>query len=520
MSDTRDVARAAANGVQSHLVYQVSARVLSFLIKALVVRALKPAHFAFVEIRLYLFVGLTLLPTISGFRPVALRVPSDRACAALCYVCSLLTVALALVFGTAMMYVQPEHWRASLVVTASLIARAFAEPPLIFARRRQRYSQSSRARAVATVISAFSQTLAISMLTSSKYASTAGALGHLTYSLTLAITMFFACGPQRVPLLSPSAFRAALSYDHLVMAFVSTAEGAIKYLLENGEGIILDLTCPALAKAAYKLVANLGSVMARFFSEALEEQSFNVFHRLAPAFRKKGNENDAHTRNACLDTLFIAHKSALIVSFLFATVGPCYSYPLLRFLYGQKYADHTRAPYLLNLYFVYLVFMAANGVTEAFVSASATTSELKSRTKFSTCLSVMYMIAMWYAATAYEAAGIIVVNCANMAIRTCYSTWFFSKLTSRSPFTFLNSRPSVAVLSMLLVARHISQLSEARFFGPAEARIPVDNVYDLMTRLLQHSLSGFLAVGLFVISVLVFEPKFISMIRSFRSHQD
>ncbi|PXF44481.1 Oligosaccharide translocation protein rft1 [Gracilariopsis chorda] len=520
MPSSTDVALAAAKGVRSHLVYQVSARILSFLIKALVVRALKPADFAFGEIRLYLFVGLTLLPTINGFRPVALRIASDAHCAALCYFCSFLTVILAALLGTAMLYVQPEQWRATLVVTASLVVRAFAEPPLIFARRRQRYDQSSRARAIATVISGFSQTVAISLVTDAKYAPVAGALGHLSYSTCLAITMFLACGPQRIPFLSPSAFLSALRYDDLAMAFVSTGEGAIKYLLENGEGFVLDFSCADAVKAAYKLASNLGSVMARFFSEALEEQSFNVFHRLTPAFRDKHTDENREKRSACLDTLFVAHKSALLFSVLFALVGPAYSYPLLRLLYGNKWADQTHAPYLLDKYFIYLVFMAANGVSEAFVSASASTEELKSRTKFTTTLSILYITALWYAANAYQAAGIVAVNCANMMLRTCYSAWFFGRLTLKSPLTFLNSLPNVGVLVMLCVARYISKRSEIHFFGDSVNRIPIDGLYELMTKLIMHAFSGVLAVGLFVLGLLIFEQRFISKVRSFRSHQD
>lgn len=520
MAAASETVRSAAAGVSAHLIYQVSARLLSFLVKAVVVRALKPAQFAFVEIRLYLIVALALLPAIHGFRPVALRIVSDNHAAALCYACIIVTIFLSLTLGLIMIFIDRTNSLALLIVTASLVVRSFAETPLIFTRRRQRYVEGSRARAISTLFSGISQTLTVSLITDSSMAAPASSISHLAYSSCLAVSMFFAAGPQRVPVLSTARVFQYLRRQDLVMAAVATGEGLIKFFLENGEGIILDFVCSAPLKGAYRLASNIGSVLARFFSEALEEQSFNVFSRLSPAFRKTGSEQDNETKSTCVDTLFMALKAALIASALFALIGPAYSYALLRILYGSKWADDTEAPRFLDFYFVYLVFMAANGVSEAFVSASASTKELKDRSKFSMTLSLVYMASLYYAANTFHILGIVFVNCLNMAFRTCYSVWFFRRFTGQSLLTLTKAIPHFGVILTLFVARQISRSSEAYFIGSFGARIPLQGQFEVLGSVACHAMSGVVALMLFALSMLIFERRFISQIKSLRPHQD
>lgn len=515
--------RAAAAGVSAHILWQVTARLASFAIKAVVVRALGPAQFAFVEIRLGLLVSLALLPAIGAFRKVCLRSPNDSAAAALAYVCVFVTLSVSSLLGGMALYRDHENYASWMVVTASLLVRAFAEPPLVFARRRERYGESSRARAMATVMSGFGQTLAVSMVADEKLAKPASAMGHLFYSCFLGAGMYYASGPGRVPLLSFSQFSSVLLKADLAMVGVALGQATLKFLLENGEGIVLDLTCSAPVKGAYKLAGNFASIIARFFSEALEEQSFNVFHRLAPAFRQsvRGEEERGEDmRQTCISTLTMAVKAAITVSILIALVGPAYSYAVLRLLYGEQWADRTPAPILLNQYFVYLVFMAGNGVSEAFVSAAASTSELKLQTQFTTVLSTVYIVALFYAARTHEATGIIVVNCINMFARTCYSTWFYTKLTGRSVTTLMAVLPHPGVIAVLLFARQMSFTSEQFFLYSNLKQWAFPERFDLLGRVALHGISGVVSLVLFAASLWIFERKFLKQVVSLRSHQD
>lgn len=549
-----DTLRSAASGLSAHLVYQVSARLFSFLIKAIVVRALKSAQYAFVEIRVVLLVSLALLPATTGFRSVSLRLDSENRALALITFNAILTIFLSLVLGLVAISIDPSNAAALALVTASVFIRAFAEIPVVFARRYQLYSQSSRARAVSIVVSGVTQTIAISLITNQSHAAPASTMGHIAYVITLGLSMQYAlqsAGHRRPPI-SLGHLTRHLYRDDLVMATIATGEGFIKFLLENGEAIILDACCAPDVKGAYKFAANLGSVFARFFSEALEEQAFNVFSRLSPAFRSNTSLNNVNSstretcsdtttgseiplpssrshhsrtdlhamRDACEDMLVLGLKAAISVSLLFAIVGPPYAYAIVRLLYGQDWAD-TSAPKILSFYLLYLAFMAANGVSEAFVTASASTEELKARTKFATILSIAYLASLYYAASIHGVSGIIVVNCFNMALRTSYSAWFFHVFTRRPPYILLGALPNPVVFVVLVVCRFFSNLSEDYFLGPHGSRITISSRTELLRIMGGHSISGFIAVLLFAISMVVLEKKsFRKPLETLHTHND
>lgn len=521
--------RSATAGLSAQLIHQVAARIISFLVKSIAIRALRPAHFAYVEIRLTLIVNLALLPALHGFRPVALRAPTENRAAALTLFNGILSCFLGIALGFVCVLLDPENTFPLIVATLAVIVRTFAELPVIFTRRRQRYSQASQARAACVVISSFIQTIAVSLVPHQSLAPGASSLSHLAYTIALAVTMRMALGSESVPPVSLSLMRRDLRREDLLMSAVTTVDGLIKFFLENGEGIILDVCCAPVVKGAYKLASNFGSVLARFFSEALEEQSFNVFSRLAPAFRPDANAKDAQLsnntqaksmRNTCIDTLVLGLKAALSFSLLFSVIGPCFSYAALRLIYGSTWADDTEACTLLSRYFLYLLFMAANGVSEAFVSASASTSELKRRTKFSTYLSIVYMTSMYFAAIRFGPLGIIAMNSLNMTARTIYSAWFFGYLTGLPVSKLLEACPSLGLVLSLFAARILARTSEFHFFGPPGHRFPIEGGRELVIKVCKHGLSGVVSLIIFGVAFVVFERGFIKKVRSLHAHKD
>lgn len=515
-----DTLRSAAAGLSAYFVYQVSARLLSFIIKAIVIRALKPAQFAFTEIRVVLLVNLALLPAIHGFRPVTLRLQSDDRASALAFFNSLFTFTLGIVLGFFAIALDRENALSLAIVISSVLIRAFVELPVVFLRRRQLYFATSRARAASIVVSGVTQALAVSLVTKQVYASPASMTSHVTYVIALGTSMMYSLGTSAFPNLSFSHLKRHLHREDLLMATIATGEGFIKFLLENGEAIILDITCASHIKGAYKIAANLGSVFARFFSEALEEQALNVFSRLSGAFRGKADANTLEMRKSCVETLILGLKSAITVSLLFTIVGPPFSYAIIRLLYGTEWADGTPAPQILATYLVYVLFMAGNGVSEAFVTSSASTAELKSRSKFTLSLSIAYIACLYEVARRYGAEGVVVVNCVNMAIRTLYSSWFFTKLTGHHYTDLFNALPRIGVVTTLFAARLLASWSEHRLLGPASARIFFTSQTDMLIRIGGHGLCGVLTLVLFVFSMLLFEKDFINRIKSLRAHKD
>jgi oligosaccharide translocation protein RFT1 len=107
--------------------------------------------------------------------------------------------------------------------------------------------------------------------------------------------------------------------------------------------------------------------------------------------------------------------------------GPAYSFVFLDLLYGSRWSNaDTGAPAMLSFYCVYILFMALNGVSEAFVSATISTRQLRHYNLWLVACSAAY-VAACAALLRFGTAGLIAANCANMALRIAYSAWFIRR---------------------------------------------------------------------------------------------
>lgn len=528
-SRASETVRAAAVGFSAHVGWQFVSRVASFVLRAVVVRALGPERVADTELNVALVVSLLVLP-ISGFRKVSLRAPTDAHAVALCACCVAVTATVAVSASALLATFKPLYSSALAIVASSLIVRALAEPSVIFTVRRERYSENSRARAAAILVSGAVGAVSVRMASAAN-AAPATAMGHLAYSSAMLVAFISARGPAGLPIRSPKRMLNDLDVSELVMAAATTGQCFLKYVLSNGESFVLALTCKKDVQGAYILAGNVASIVARFFNDGLEDQCFNVFHRLAPAFRPREGKNaygdrfngtresisDEDRRDAqrtCVATMHLALKATLLVAVLFASIGPAYAYSCVRLLYDVEWSEGSPAARLLSQYFLYLMFMAANGVTEAFFHAAAVAADSRQHWIFSAVLSVSYLLLLRVTAVWYQAGGIIAVNCTNMAMRTVYSIVFYCKLTKQSGTVLIRqSTPNIGVLVALAIARRISMASEVHFVG-TNAGLKMRDVQfsgrlDVLRRVVLHSASGVFALVTFALSVVVFERQFL-----------
>jgi Rft protein len=504
--------RLAAAGVGSQIAWQVWSRGLAFAVKSVAIRAVGPAHFAFTEIRLGLLT-VAASPVALATRSVALRVPRDDTAAALVLCSTIVTAVLAGLLGTGFAFADPAHAGPILLTALQAALNGMTERGRVFAARRERYSDASRARALARVVGGIVTSASVFLLPSSMVGLYAVVVGNVAHAMTMKLAFDRAVGDAPIPRVAPWTVHRFVETDNVKMTAIEIWQRMFKTVLTNGESVILDLTCVDPIKGAYQLAANVASMLARFFSEALEEQSFSLFSRLSSAFNTnvaKSSETidnprfdeAAEMRAQCIQFLHMSLKLALLVSLLVAVVGPCFSYAFLRLLYGVEWADKTPAPQLLGLYFVYLVFMAANGVTEALFSATASTRRLQQQSVFSVVLSFFYMIALFLAGRSYSAQGIIAVNCANMAARTLYSVLYYTELTQGPASALISgAAPSAYVVSALVVGRVLCGLSERYFFRSA---LPKDTLSATLV-ICQHGVSGAASVALFLYTVYAYE---------------
>lgn len=546
---SQDILTSAARGLSSHVGWQLVSRCASFVIKAVAIRAMGPSHFAFSEIRLGVL-NAAALPVALGIRKIALRAPNEIVSRYLVVVGSHATAAVAAVLGLVYSYNDMENAGSIILTAISSSVEGYAEHGLVFYTRREGYAQVARGRAVATICGSIATTISICILPVGLRGSHASAIGRLVYSMVLKLMMDRAMTNDQPPMCVRDA-RVHLKRNDLEMAGIASCQTTFKFFLENGEAMILDMVCKDPIKGAYKLAANIGSLLARIFNEALEEQSFNTFSRIICSHartssnvvqnttREGSSDNDIVERNVldggdslsrklawsadgaaandrcvereCVHVLVVGLKCSLLVSLLIAFVGPSFSYAFIRLMYGAGWADDTPTAALLGTYFIYLIFMAANGVTEALVAASASATTLRRQSMFSVLLSCLYMMLLLFAGRSFSARGIMAANCANMAARIVYSCAYICSFGDISWGQYFAALPRVQVVISLCVGRWLCRLSES--FWCMDGRKPVSG-RSLLVNVAGHSVSGVISVILFATAVTVFEKELISFVRS------
>ena len=66
----------------------------------------------------------------------------------------------------------------------------------------------------------------------------------------------------------------------------------------------------------------------------------------------------------------IQFLSCALTGLMATAFGPSYAYLMLRLLYGRRWSD-TEAPAALGWYCPYIALLAVNGITEAYLHATA-----------------------------------------------------------------------------------------------------------------------------------------------------
>ncbi|WVQ98672.1 hypothetical protein IAU59_005803 [Kwoniella sp. CBS 9459] len=163
----------------------------------------------------------------------------------------------------------------------------------------------------------------------------------------------------------------------LSLAIANTGQSFVKHLLTEADRIAVARISPLDDQGGYAVAMNYGSLIARIVFQPLEESLLLHY-----------SSNLASPSTLPLYTITIRlslYLTLLIRSF----VPPLYPaiYPLL--LPGQYHK--TTAPDILKLYLTtYLPLMSLNGVSEAFVTASADPGEVKTQARWMIASSAVF----------------------------------------------------------------------------------------------------------------------------------
>ena len=203
----------------------------------------------------------------------------------------------------------------------------------------------------------------------------------------------------------------------LQISFSFIGQMVLKHLLTVGDQIMMIwFGVSHLQKGSYRLVNDLGSLVARIVFQPIEETLRTYFGQSLGSGQPK-----KEVRKESQKLLQIACRLNVVLAIYFVFFATNYTDLLLYLLYSKRDAGTST---ILGIYCLYVPVMGINGVTEAFVQAVGDANMLK--------LQGFYMFACWIAFTFISASlvtfgfglsGLIIANIVNLGMRILFSIW-------------------------------------------------------------------------------------------------
>ncbi|KAI4243446.1 MAG: hypothetical protein L6R40_003448 [Gallowayella cf. fulva] len=341
----------------------------------------------------------------------------------------------------------PAIQRSLNLYCLATILELFTEPCFAVAQQQMLYGVRASAEALATFTRCLLTcgTVVWSSQTNNAQGPLPFAVGQITYAVLLNLVyhsrlhLFSADKSYSIlvkpiiPSSQPLLFNR-FSLSRLSLAFTIYAQSIFKHLLTTGDSLLIAAFTSLQSQGAYTLAANYGGLVARTLLQPIEESSRSLFGHLLHqndlvvesdnAKPTSGSESREQVKQAAayLQNLL---RCYLIVSTLAVAIGPAFSPLLLRVVAGSRWSD-SEAPSVLAVYCYYIPLLAANGILEAFVSACATTAELRVQSVWMIAFSAAYVGTGFLVLEVWDqgAQGLVLANAVNMMCRITWS-WHF-----------------------------------------------------------------------------------------------
>jgi oligosaccharide translocation protein RFT1 len=454
---------ASAQGASFLILLQLSSRMLTFLINQILLRYLSPELLG-LSTQLELYSITVLYFSRESVRVAVQRLPNrTQSIVNLAYLSIAIGVPLSFVLAKLYLGVGvgkvPFFAEALGVYAVGAVVELCVEPAFVAAQQKLLFKVRATSEAVATLTRCF--VTCGCAIWAAREGRDLGvlpfALGQLAYAsilLKLYILQMWSISSRENFSLLPKkltsgydqfeAFQNSFEtdktpnrpQDNYLLGLFSTAltklslslflQNSLKYILTQGDSILIASLTSLRSQGSYALASNYGGLIARMLFQPIEESSRNMFAKvcaLVPSTNKPEKSGIGEAKSLLQNIL----RFYGIVGCVAWVLGPTLAPMLLRLVAGEKWAA-GEASDVLATYCYYIPLLAVNGVTEAFVAAVATNSQLYTQSL------MMGVFFAGFAGAAYfflqtlqlGAEGLVYSNCVNMFLRILFNTWFIN----------------------------------------------------------------------------------------------
>ncbi|KAL9129146.1 MAG: hypothetical protein Q9217_002321 [Psora testacea] len=241
------------------------------------------------------------------------------------------------------------------------------------------------------------------------------------------------------------------------LAAILYGQSLFKQLLTSGDAYLIAALTNLSSQGAYALASNYGGLLARVLFQPIEESSRSLFARLLPP-HTLNTPSERVSREQATTYLTTVLRLYTLLSLLLTTVAPPLTGPLLHILAGPRWT-HTEAPAVLAAYCYYIPLLATNGLLEAYVSAIATPSQLRTQSACMVGFSILFAAVGWVILRLYDmgARGLVVVNAVVTVGRISWS-WGFVRRDLRErggSLAIVDLLPTVGSLAVGVAGRSV-----------------------------------------------------------------
>lgn len=301
----------------------------------------------------------------------------------------------------------------------------------------------------------------------------------------------------------PVKDKEAVDERLLGLAWSFSKQSVLKQLLTEGEKYVMTVfgVLSFGDQGVYDVISNLGSMVPRFVFLPIEESGRLFFSQ---SLLRGHDLNQQSEESIDIASKLLQHllKIVSLIGSIIIVFGFSYSYLALD-IYGGSVLSSGSGPLLLRWYCLYVLVIAVNGTTECFFFSVMSKNEIDRYNRKMLVFSAVFLVSSLFLTKHFGSVGFILANCLNMGTRIAHSIFFISTFYKGSNYRPLRGLvPSPLVVTSLVISFIVTSISEMFFCCS----------YGAVYRLLHIAVGG-LCLLVVLVTIFVSEKDLINFVK-------